>query len=74
MKKKIDNAKRANAKRKGEKKNAKCQKKKAFREAKYAYTKQNDFLMLFRSEHSSTRGILNFRAKGIKYFGALKTK
>ena len=29
--------------------------------------------MLFRSEHSSTRGILNFRAKGIKYFGALKS-
>ena len=73
MKKKIDNAKRANAKRKGEKKMQNA-KKKAFREVKYAYTKQNDFLMLFRSEHSSTRGILNFRAKGIKYFGALKTK
>ena len=56
-------------------KNAKCQKKKkAFREVKYTHTKQNDFLMLFRSEHSSTRGILNFSAKGIKYFGALKTK
>ena len=48
--------------------------KKAFREVKYAYTEQNDFLMLFRSEHSNARGILNFRAKGIKYFGALKTK
>ena len=28
----------------------------------------------FRIEQSSTRGILNFRAKGIKYFGPLKTK
>ena len=25
-------------------------------------------------EQSSTRGILNFRARGIKYFGPLKTK
>ena len=51
-----------------------ARKKKAFREVKYTHTKQNDFLMLFRSEHSSTRGTLNFSAKGIKYFGALKTK
>ena len=28
----------------------------------------------FRIEQSNTRGILNFRAKGIKYFGSLKTK
>ena len=40
MKKKIDNAKRANAKRKGEKKMQNAQKK-AFREVKYAYNKQN---------------------------------
>ena len=70
---KTDKAKRANAKRKGEKK-CKMPEKKAFWEVKYTHTKQNDFLMLFRSEHSSTRGILNFSAKGIKYFGALKTK
>ena len=65
-----------NAQMQKEKVRKKCKmpKKKAFREVKYAYTKQNDFLMLFRSEHSSTRGILNFSAKGIKYFGALKTK
>ena len=43
-------------------KNAKCQKKKTFRKVKYTHTKQNDFLVLFRSEHSSTRGILNFSA------------
>ena len=71
---KIDKAKRANAKRKGEKKCKMPEKKRAFREVKYTHTKQNDFLMLFRSEHSSSRGILNFSAKGIKYFGALKTK
>ena len=28
----------------------------------------------FRIKQSSTRGILNFRAKRIKYFGPLKTK
>ena len=55
-------------------KNAKCQKKKSIQRSKVSHTKQNDFLILFRSEHSSTRGILNFSAKGIKYFGALKTK
>ena len=32
------------------------------------------WFLKFRIEQSNTRGILNFRAKGIKYFGSLKTK
>ena len=39
------------------------------RELKCAYTKKK-----IRIEHSDTRGILNFRTKGMKYFGPLKTK
>ena len=31
-------------------------------------------LYQFRSEHSKTRGMLNFRAMRIKYIGPLKTK
>ena len=41
-------------------------------EQKYAYTKKK--LLKFRIKQSSTRGILNSRTKGIKYFGPLKTK
>ena len=41
----------------------------ALRELKCAYTKKN-----IRIEQSDTSGILNFRAKGMKYFGPLKTK
>ena len=41
----------------------------ALRELKCAYTKKK-----IRIEESDTRGILNFRAKGMKYFGPLKTK
>ena len=44
----------------------------ALGELKCAYTKKKR--LKFRIEQSSTRGILNFRAKGIKYFGPLKTK
>ena len=44
----------------------------ALGELKCAYTKKK--WLKFRIEQSSTRGILNFRAKGIKYFAPLKTK
>ena len=44
----------------------------ALGELKCAYTKKK--WLKFRIEQSSTEGILNFRAKGIKYFGPLKTK
>ena len=69
---------------KGKKNNARIneQKKKKAKEAKNytqalgelkcAYTKKKR--LKFRIKQGSTRGILNFRAKGIKYFGPLKTK
>ena len=41
-------------------------------ELKCAYTKKK--CLKFRIKQSITRGILNFRAKGIEYFGPLKTK
>ena len=44
----------------------------AIGEQKYAYTKKK--WLKFRIKQSSTRGILNSRTKGIKYFGPLKTK
>ena len=44
----------------------------ALGELKCAYTKKK--WLKFRIEQSSIRGILNFRAKGVKYFGPLKTK
>ena len=44
----------------------------ALGELKCAYSKKK--WLKFRIEQSSTRGILNFRAKGIKYFGPLIMK
>ena len=44
----------------------------ALGELKCAYAKKK--WRKFRIKQSSTRGVLNFRAKGIKYFGPLKTK
>ena len=44
----------------------------ALGEQKYAYTKKK--WLKFRIKQSSTRGILNFRATGMEYFGLLKTK
>ena len=44
----------------------------ALGELKCVYTKKK--WLKFRIEQSSTRGILNFRAKGIKYFAPLKRK
>jgi len=44
----------------------------ALGEQKYAYTKKK--WLKFRIKQSSTRGILNFRAKGIEYFGPLTMK
>ena len=41
-------------------------------ELKCAYTKKK--WLKFRIKQSITRGILNSRAKGIEYFGPLKTK
>ena len=44
----------------------------ALRELKYTYAKKK--WLKFRIKQGNTRGSLNFRAKGMKYFGPLKTK
>ena len=43
----------------------------ALRELKYTYTKKK--WLKFRIKQGNTRGSLNFRSKGMKYFGPLKT-
>ena len=74
MQKREKKGKKNNARINEQKKKAKEAKNytQALGELKCAYTKKKR--LKFRIKQSSTRGILNFRAKGIKYFGPLKTK